>query len=471
MFRTITKISLILHLALAAAAVAGSGELTHKINRIVTDKSVSSCSFSVNISNPRNGQTVSSYQPQRKLIPASNMKLITTSAALDYLGSDYVFNTWIYFHGGELIIQGSGDPLLGDAETNEAMGKEEFWEIKAITDALKSAGIKSVKNICVNSFVFDHVLIHPSWPPEQLNRYYEPEVCGINYNGNCITIRAGNNGRLWYTTVPGTDYVKISSKASITSSGGNTLWCSRLHGTNNMTLYGKCRSSSVDILVTISNPAMYLGMLVGEALLEEGIDVQGSILEKYCPEPENTKPLITFSHTLKEVMTRCNRDSFNLAAECLIKTISAENSTHKINGEWPHGLKLTGRHLEKLGFRENEDFELDDGCGLSRENLVTSQLLCSVLNNIYNSPESDFFFGTLAVGGIKGSAPVRRYFTQPDYKGKILAKSGTINGVKALSGMCRTDSGDYTFSIIVNNANGHSRNAINEIVKAVIDCM
>jgi D-alanyl-D-alanine carboxypeptidase len=76
---------------------------------------------------------------------------------------------------------------------------------------------------------------------------------------------------------------------------------------------------------------------------------------------------------------------------------------------------------------------------------------------------------TLAVGGVLGSSPVRKYFTEPKYKGKIYAKSGTIDGVKALSGYCTTDNGVYVFSVIANNANGYTRDALNDIVKAIFE--
>ncbi|MCK5175294.1 MAG: D-alanyl-D-alanine carboxypeptidase, partial [Planctomycetes bacterium] len=78
-----------------------------------------------------------------------------------------------------------------------------------------------------------------------------------------------------------------------------------------------------------------------------------------------------------------------------------------------------------------------------------------------------FFEETLAIGGVKGSKPVRAYFTEKKYKGKVFAKSGTLDGVKALSGICRTEHGDRIFSIITNKANGNTRQAINDIVKAI----
>jgi D-alanyl-D-alanine carboxypeptidase len=64
---------------------------------------------------------------------------------------------------------------------------------------------------------------------------------------------------------------------------------------------------------------------------------------------------------------------------------------------------------------------------------------------------------------------IDKYFNEPKYKGKIFGKTGYIEGVKSFSGVCSTGAGDRIFSIITNNANGNTRQAINDIVKAVID--
>ena len=74
---------------------------------------------------------------------------------------------------------------------------------------------------------------------------------------------------------------------------------------------------------------------------------------------------------------------------------------------------------------------------------------------------------SLAVGGEDGT--IDKYFNESKYRGKILAKTGYISGVRALSGVCLTDSGPYLFSILSNGPRGLSRDALNSIPKAIID--
>ena len=89
--------------------------------------------------------------------------------------------------------------------------------------------------------------------------------------------------------------------------------------------------------------------------------------------------------------------------------------------------------------------------------------------DVYKGSNWQIYRDSLAIGGVEGTKPVSDYFHEEKYRGKILAKSGSLTGVKALSGVCLSEDGEYLFSIITNNANWESRDAINDIVKAIID--
>ena len=71
------------------------------------------------------------------LVPASNLKLITTSAFLDRFGGDFKFRTVLAQRGDDLLLIGDGDPSFGDAE----MLKKSNWESTTVfsnwADALK----------------------------------------------------------------------------------------------------------------------------------------------------------------------------------------------------------------------------------------------------------------------------------------------------------------------------------------------
>ena len=447
-----------------------ASSLSRKLNAIVSAKKVASVTFGVMVANADNHEILFRHNSKSPLTPASNMKILSTASALFYLGSDYTFETKVYAQNGDLIVIGSGDPLLGDKITDKRYSREEGWMLKKIAASLQTSGIKKLGNIYVDSSVFDDQRVHPSWPTKQLNRYYACQVSGLNYNGNCIEVGARTQNNKVVTWLnPNTNYVHLINKAKPNTKKKNTIWCARPQNSNKITLFGKCYRSSVPVKVTIDRPASYFGVVLAEYLMRNGIEIGGSVIEQYMADSLETSPLLTISTSLSDVMLRCNQDSFGLAAEALVKSVSAHFTQENINGQWQHGNKMQAKYLESLGIDACE-YLLDDGSGLSAVNKLSANAITRILQNIYDSNSKELFINTLAIGGVKGSSPVRSYFKQEKYKGKIFAKSGTINGVKALSGFVRTENGNYIFSIIANKANGSSRGAINDIVQAIIDC-
>ena len=218
--------------------------------------------------------------------------------------------------------------------------------------------------------------------------------------------------------------------------------------------------------VAIEQPAGLFANLLARRLRETGIVVRGQIVQKYVRNDPDLTPLKTFSTSVWDVLDRCNKDSFGLAAECLIKTISAENTQGRINGEWPHGLTLVGRYLNSLGL-DDAQFQLDDGSGLSRKNRLSCKVLVTLLEQVYQQPYADRFIATLAEAGNDGT--IEKYFQQAPYRGNIHAKTGYISNVRTFSGVCRTPRGDILFSILTEGGNSTTRQAINDITKAIFD--
>jgi D-alanyl-D-alanine carboxypeptidase/D-alanyl-D-alanine-endopeptidase (penicillin-binding protein 4) len=116
---------------------------------------------------------------------------------------------------------------------------------------------------------------------------------------------------------------------------------------------------------------------------------------------------------------------------------------------------------------DKSQFYLDDGSGLSRQNELTAYTITTVLSSLYKSEDWPMYRDSLAIGGVDGT--ISRFFKEEKYKGRIRGKTGYINGVRSLSGVCSTDQGDSIFSILVNNANGQTRTVINDIAKEIIE--
>jgi D-alanyl-D-alanine carboxypeptidase/D-alanyl-D-alanine-endopeptidase (penicillin-binding protein 4) len=424
---------------------AASADLTKRIDGIVGRKSQRKVQFSIHIVKANSGKTVYRHNATKALVPASNMKIITTAAALKYLGHNYKYKTKVGLCNDTLAIIGSGDPLLGDKATNAKYKRKAGWIFKDITAALKQNGVKTIKDIIVDSSTFDDQRVHSNWSKKELNRPHACEVSGLNYNRNCIGVTAKNSGgKVVVYIEPATDSREP----------------------NKIILEGKCKKQQGPFSVAIERPAAFFGFLSAENLAKAGISVEGKVIEKPVGRDCKLRLLRVYRTPITECLVRCNKDSFGLAAEALLKTIAAHSHKGHKNGSWADGRKLISQYLLGLGIREKE-FHIDDGSGLSRQNKLSANALTKVLSNLYKSKNWKLYKDSLAVGGVNGT--IRRYFKEEKYKGKIFGKTGYITGVKSLSGVCSTADGDYIFSILTNNTNGKTRTAINDIVKVLFD--
>jgi len=450
----------------AFAAVA-CGDLTERVDSIVGSQVQAKVRVAVQILDPASGTIVYSRSASSPMIPASNMKLITTAAALKYLGPDFHYETRVGLIGNTLAVIGSGDPLLGDKVTAEKLSFDPRWMLKDIAQQLRAANVTNIDDIIVDSTIFDDERVHPSWSKEELNRWYACEVSGLNYNGNCVEVIAETIGpKVQLTLDPQTSYVEIINKCTPASKPPDTVWCARQPGSNTITVLGKCHRRCQPVRVAIDRPPAFLGYLLAEELRRNGIAVTGRLIEKEIAPAEGIKSVAVYRSSIWDVFERCNKDSLGLAAEALLKTIGASQQSSGKGGSWPAGQQLISQYLLSLGI-PSDQFIIDDGSGLSEKNYLSASAISSVLFDLYKNHDWRRYKETLAVGGLDGT--IDSYFTEPKYRGKVFGKTGYIAGVKSFSGVCETPAGDRIFSILTNNANGNTRRAINEIVKAVID--
>lgn len=441
--------------------------LTSRIDSIINQKSQKNVQFSIHILKANDGQTVYNQDATKPLIPASNMKIITSAAAMEYLGPNFKYETKVGLSGDTLVIIASGDPLLGDKVTDTKYGREDCWIFKDIAAVLKQNEITAIKDIIADTGVFDDQRVHPSWPEKDLNRWYACEVSGLNYNDNCVKVTATNNSdKVSISIEPKTDFVKITNKVTSITKGTSKVGSYRTLEPNKIIIRGKCNNQAGPFDVAIERPAAFFGFLLAENLSSAGIKVQGQLIEKTFNDNSDIKMLAQYDTPISDCLARCNKDSLGLAAEALLKTIAAHNNPDKTGGSWAEGQELISQYLLKLGIDEGQ-FYIDDASGLSKKNKLSANTITKVLSNIYESGNWAIYKDSLAVGGVDGT--ISKYFTEPKYKGKILGKTGYISKVKSFSGVCTTKQGDFLFSILTNNANAQTRAAINDIAKAIID--
>lgn len=391
------------------------------------------------------------------LLPASNLKVITSSVAIETLGRDFRFRTQLLLKDSDLYLIGDGDPTLGDPTLTRRVGWTYDTVFRQWTAELQRRGIREVRNLFVDDSIFDDQFVHPSWPDNQLHFAYSAEVAGLNFHFNTVDVgvraRQGAAG-VEVTLTPPTRYVELRNDVRPGDRLG--ISASRQRGSNQLVVRGELKLGSEDSLsVTISDPPLFAGQVLREVLEREGIRVTGSVARlrqtrtAVSSAPQTFTPIGILETPLSVVLARCNKDSANLYAEALAKRLAAHATGQP--GSWA-GYRLTaGTFLRRLGIPD-EQAVLDDGCGLSRGNRLSADALVTVLVREFTSPNRQTFLESLSVGGIDGT--LRNRFTD-DLRGRVYGKSGFINQVFTLSGYLKARDGQwYAFAVLFNGASG-----------------
>ncbi len=440
---------------------AARADLSGEIEQVMNDRLLSRAAIGIDIArlgkSAGDSATLYSANATMPLVPASNLKVITTSTALEQLGADFKFRTLLLYHDGDLVLVGDGDPTFGDAELLKKYNWDVTTVFKSWASGLAQKQFRSARNLLVDDSVFDDEFLHPDWPADQAQKRYVAEIAGLNLNANCIDVyvRPSSYGRLvGYTTDPVTNFVNI--KNSCVSGGDNAVWLSREPGSNNLVLRGSARTSNdVPVSVTVHDPPMYAGTVLAETLRDAGVSLSGQVKRDRTMRDAYVKAqqggdrswvlLAVHETPLTSVIDRANKDSMNLYAECVCKRLGFAKYGA---GTWKNGTAAVSGFLASLQIPPSQ-YRLDDGCGLSKNNAVSAHVMVSVLTHDYFSANSAAWMASLAVAGEDGTLAER--FRGMDLRGRVIAKTGFVNGVSCLSGYLHAkDDNWYCFSIMFN---------------------
>lgn len=168
---------------------------------------------------------------------------------------------------------------------------------------------------------------------------------------------------------------------------------------------------------------------------------------------ERLDPLSAIGNkSLKDWVSVTNQRSNNYYADTLLRHIG--------------GSTVAKTTLSKLGINPN-DYRLADGSGLSRANKVKPRTLVQLLRVMYYSPERDVFYASLPVAGVSGT--LRNRMRKTPAQGTVRAKTGTLRGVRALSGYIEHPQyGILIFSILANNPYISGSSLVSSIDKIVL---
>lgn len=420
------------------------------------------------------GKVLFQRSSKEALLPASNMKLFTTTTALYRLGTDFKHETRIVLagkrqtgaiHRGDLWLIGGGDPTLSFRFDAAPL-------LSDVVAAFKAAKITSVEGaLVIDARAFDEVRLHPVWEKSDHEHWYGAEVSGLILNDNCldVTVKAGPTVSL----APATDYVRLLVEAKSTSNRKKHNFSIVRTGPDKrtFTVRGKVWNKSTGLTrsIPVADPAAFYGMVLRARLAAAGIKVTGP-LRKASPAAPAPKGFTLWRRLapLPRTLGVINQRSHNLYAECLFKTLGrlspkGKSKTLTRQGSWPRGAEVVSAFTkQELGIPASE-LTVSDGSGLSRGNRASTRSLCRVLRAALSHPKSEVFLASMAQPGKEGTLK-RRLRKLP--KGvTVRAKTGTLTGVSALSGVIEIGQRRVVFSLVMNGP-GTSRRHLDRILLA-----
>jgi D-alanyl-D-alanine carboxypeptidase/D-alanyl-D-alanine-endopeptidase (penicillin-binding protein 4) len=474
--------------AKSVGAVAGQPPATEKthhvraldrrIDALLRESDARRGFWGMEVVDSRTGRLLYSRASEHLFLPASNMKLFTTSAALQMLGPDFIFRTTVESDVGPdaqgrietLYLVGRGDPELGPRTfPYKYKGPKQPVDtaIQQLADQVKARGVREVTGrLVADDSYFIYEPFANNWAADDLQWGYGAPVTALAFNDNSLTLhmrpgaKAGDQSKVWLEPLP--DYYTLKSRLETGAAGTqNEVYVERIPGSMELDVWGQIALDAGEQkdTVSIANPPLLIGELFRQALETRGIKVDGPVEVRHLKRLEavaSTQPsanpparIILAEHDsppLSEEIKVINKESQNLHAEMLLRTIARERKNY---GSLTVGLEVLKEFLGQVGIDPGETF-FSDGSGLSREDLVTPHAIVKLLLYMSRSPNFKVLFASLPVSGEDGTLQDR--LQGPTVAGRIHAKTGSVEHVNALSGYMDLPSGRrLVFSILANN--------------------
>jgi D-alanyl-D-alanine carboxypeptidase/D-alanyl-D-alanine-endopeptidase (penicillin-binding protein 4) len=343
------------------------------------------------VHNITDGRTQFQWRAGTRRVLASNVKIFTTSAALDRFGEDGAFDTAVLATApvgpdgvlrGDLYLRGGGDPAFGsDSFVRRSYGFGAT--VEQLATAVSAAGVTSVTGRVVGD------------------------------ESRFDALRGGPDSA-YRTSVWVGPLSALGFNRGLAREGGSAFQV---------------------------NPPGFAAARLDEALSDLGVSVRGAPRSGTAPEDAALVASVA-SPSIARLVQITNTRSDNYFAEMLLKNLGRDATG---SGTTAGGARAARAFAHRLGARPR----LVDGSGLSRANSASPRHVGTQLTRLLAREESEAFLRSLPVAGRTGTLADR--MRRGAARGRCHAKTGTLIGVSALSGYCDSRGGDtYVFSFLMN---------------------
>jgi len=458
-------------------AAAAPVSLSHKIEAILRSSEAKRGHWGIEVVRLRDGKVLYTRQAEHLFLPASNMKLFTTAVAVEKLGPDFRFRATVEADAPpdaagrvqDLYLVGRGDPLLGHRilpdEPDVANPLPPGAALDALAEQVAAKGIREVSGrLIADDTYFVYEPFSRGWEEDDLVYGYAAPVTALAFNDNALLIRFAPGTEVGAPAQieikPFSDYFTLNNRlVTAPERTPNRIRLSRESGSNRLDVWGEIalNTDPDEDSVSVEDPSKWAAELFRKALQSRGITLTGPVEVRRIsradaaaagfmpPAPSRVVLAERFSEPLAEDIRIINKYSHNLHVEMLMRTLGREV---RGSGSIQKGIETIEDFVRGIGI-EKDEAVFSDGSGLSRHSIIAPRAIIKLLRRMARSPRFPAFLDSLPVAGEDGTLDDR--FQKTSARGRVRAKTGTLEHVNTLSGYMDLPSGErLAFSIMGN---------------------
>ncbi|MBA3396400.1 MAG: D-alanyl-D-alanine carboxypeptidase/D-alanyl-D-alanine-endopeptidase [Deltaproteobacteria bacterium] len=445
---------------------------------IATRPKLATARIGIAIHDLQTGTEVMARDGAKPLNLASNVKLLTATAALAGLGGGFSWRTAVYVEtdpdetgtiAGDLYVRGRGDPTLSVAGLHQ------------LAADVAARGVRNVEGkLVLDTTYFDNVVEPPHFDeqPKERAAFRAPVASfGVNRSMVTVTVMAEPGGGARITIEPQTEYIKLTKQEVTSVAIGRTRL--RLEtkpksreNVVELELTGQIRTGegSWDLRRRVDDPARFAAEVFKQALVANGVKIRGKAVGS-AAVPLTAKLVAHHdSPPLTDIVRVMNKHSDNYIAESVLKTLGAELKATPGPATWSDGLAVLRAQLGPFGMPAGS-YKSENGSGLYASSEVTPQQLVAMLA----AAHKDYRIGpdllaSLPIGGFDGTLS-RRWHGKPP-RGRVRAKTGTLEKVNTLAGYIAVDPAHVlAFAILVNDIPTGQRPLVRAMIDEMVEIM
>jgi D-alanyl-D-alanine carboxypeptidase/D-alanyl-D-alanine-endopeptidase (penicillin-binding protein 4) len=493
-----------------ARYAAGYPHLAIAINRLLRDPAIYRDHWGISIATLA-GRQIYSLNSHQYFHPASNAKLFTAAATLALFQPDARWRTTVTTTAaisrngtlkGDIVIHGSGDPTLSSRvypyTGHTVRQPDTIAAFENMANQLVKLGIRRIDgNIIGDDSWFTYQPYPAGWALDDTVWDYGAPISALTLNDNVVylnVVPAGAPGlpneqgatpQKFVTPTgteqvewnPPTPYYHLDNETALLHSGIGRVGLDRAPGSRKVRLFGAIDQNGFHAGLAIIDPAKYAAATFAMLLRQRGIQITGTAKTHHLlstdvgrfreevnqpialhpipdtllgPPTDGEHVLATYvsQATLAQDLKVTLKVSQNLHAELYLRDLGRYEAN---NGSIAQGARVVHQFALDAGVNPT-GFIFFDGSGMSHDDVVTPHAITTLLAYASRQSWGSIYRNALPTGGVDGTLSDR--FTSPSMRGRVHAKTGTLDEVNSLSGYVKARSGrTYVFSILCNNRN------------------